>query len=757
MDLITFLHTTLESGFALFCIFAAIYVRIYKRYAPTVNGVLTGVFLISALINIADAFAYFYRGDISETGYVMVRLSNFIVFVGMFLLLGISNLLLDTVLAARNAGSDKRMRNAVYIICGAAIVAVIVLSLTGTLYYFDESNRYHRGGAYFVVPLLAVAAIICGLIRVIRERASLRKSEYRAILCCWLLPLAGAAAQPFFYGISLSALANSVAVLILFIVYIRAAVADMSVRRSFILNGESIENTSEEIDRFLANIDTERQNRIRIRFTVEDALIRIWEKFGDMDMVRVTAGITFGKPSIKIEHEGSSFNPFTKTGETEEDWSSGMLASAGLRPSYSYSHGTNVIRLNLGRLHINPVVTVMIAIVFGLVTGSVATMTLAPADVQFVTQGLMMPVYDLWNNILYSVSAPAMFILVMSTMLDTREISEQGGNAGRIMGRYFMVMLITGLVTVGSAVAVAHDSFMPETITKETVADLIRKFFSIVPENLLDPFKDFNTAQLILMGMVIAYAIMAVGQDVKGVASLINQLNMICMQLAQWISGLMPLFTIFLTAQLMLEHNAGALILVVRMLPFSIVVSLICMVMIILYISGAMHVSPRLLVKKMMPTFLLTLRTGQVADSYALAEKCCQRDLGIQKIFTQRLLPMGLVLYMPVSMVGMMSFVIFAAIQSGTPLTPVWVLMALVFSLILLVAAPPIPGINLLSYVVIISQLGIGKEYVIAAMIFDIVFNMFASAANQMLLQADLVLQADRVGLLNHKSLNKEL
>jgi len=38
-------------------------------------------------------------------------------------------------------------------------------------------------------------------------------------------------------------------------------------------------------------------------------------------------------------------------------------------------------------------------------------------------------------------------------------------------------------------------------------------------------------------------------------------------------------------------------------------------------------------------------------------------------------------------------------------------------------------------------------------MIFDIIFNLFASAANQMMLQLDLILQADRVGLLRKTKL----
>jgi Na+/H+-dicarboxylate symporter len=301
-----------------------------------------------------------------------------------------------------------------------------------------------------------------------------------------------------------------------------------------------------------------------------------------------------------------------------------------------------------------------------------------------------------------------------------------------------------------------REAFSSEPFTRDTAAELIQKFFSIVPENLLDPFRDFNTAQLIMMGIVLAYAVMAVGQQASGLAAFIRQLNLISTQLAQWIAELMPVFTVFLTAQLVISRNATLLVSLMVVIPFSIIVSLLVMAAILLMVGRRSGVKAGVLLKKLWPTFILTLRSGLDGDSYALSEKCCIKSLGIQKIFTQRVLPLGLVLYMPASIVGMISFVVFAALRDGVAITPVWILTAIVFALILLVAAPPIPGVNLLSYVVIIGQLGLGKEYVIAAMIFDILFNAFASAANQTMLRLDMILQAERMGLLNRNVLRSD-
>ncbi len=749
MNLITFLHIILESGFALFCLLAVLSVRMYDTEGRRATKVIIAALLTNVVINIADVLAYVYHGEPSDTGYIMVRISNFAVFTGMFVLLAIGNKLLDTLLEERGGGADKRPRNAVYGICCAGVALVVLSAAFRFLYSFDDQNVYHRGFIFPVLPLLAATAVIILLVRTLTERDLLPDGEYNALMCIWVLPVLGMAAQTLYYGISLANICNSIAVIIMTVVFIREIIDEISVRKSFILNGESVERISEDLEVFLKGTGTERQNRIRIRFTVEEALLSIWQRFGDLNMVKVIASIRFGRPSIRMEHVGEAYNPFSKTKSSVEEWSRGLLASAGISPMYSYSHGTNIMKIPMRRMSVNPVIVIIFAIVFGIISGSVAMVALTEGDARFVTEGLLMPVYDLWNNILYSVSAPAMFIIVMSTMLDTREVSEQGGNAGVITGRYFFISLVLGVITIITAVLMSGHRFSFNGFSRDTLSDLLRGLFSVVPENMLDPIRDFNTAQLILMGIIFAYATMAVGQQASGIVSLIHELNLVSMQLAQWIAVLMPVFTVFLTAQLMISHNAQLLTSLLIVIPFAILVSLVIMAVVFLVISRRFGVKPGVLLKKLWPSFILAVKNGLDSDTYALSEKCCIKSLGMQKIFTQRVLPLGLVLYMPASIVGMISFVIFAAMRSGVAITPVWILTAIVFALILLVAAPPIPGVNLLSYVVIIGQLGIGKEYVIAAIIFDMLFGAFGNAANQLMLQLDMILQAEHMGLLN--------
>lgn len=54
------------------------------------------------------------------------------------------------------------------------------------------------------------------------------------------------------------------------------------------------------------------------------------------------------------------------------------------------------------------------------------------------------------------------------------------------------------------------------------------------------------------------------------------------------------------------------------------------------------------------------------------------------------------------------------------------------------------------------AQLGIASQTLIDAMVFDIVFGIFAAAANLSMLQLDLVIQSGFIGLLDKDRLKKE-
>ena len=108
-----------------------------------------------------DRLAYVYAGDPSHKAFIMVRVSNFFVFfLTSAVVFGINLYLAD--LLRNDAGFDvlpKRIR----IVSIASIVGMLMAVLaafTNLYYYFDETNRYHRGGGFLISYIIPVVSPI---------------------------------------------------------------------------------------------------------------------------------------------------------------------------------------------------------------------------------------------------------------------------------------------------------------------------------------------------------------------------------------------------------------------------------------------------------------------------------------------------------------------------------------------------------------------------------------------------------------------
>ena len=104
-----------------------------------------------------DRLAYIYAGDPSQTGFIMLRISNFAVFLlTSGIVFGFNLYIADLM---RNEGKLESLPKRLYI-SGAVSVAGMLLALiaafTDLYYYFDETNHYHRGQGFLIAYIIPV-------------------------------------------------------------------------------------------------------------------------------------------------------------------------------------------------------------------------------------------------------------------------------------------------------------------------------------------------------------------------------------------------------------------------------------------------------------------------------------------------------------------------------------------------------------------------------------------------------------------------
>ena len=527
-------------------------------------------------------------------------------------------------------------------------------------------------------------------------------------------------------------------------------------QKTFPLHAYQIDLFSERVDEALREIKTERLNRLRIRLSLEEALLRLRDRFGQDAEVSAVIASRFGRPFIQIELEGEPYNPLSRTETELEDWNSSLLPAIGLSPRYNYTGRVNVLKLTLPHKGMSPMEKIILAFILGVVVGMLGTFVLPAGVKELVSKQFLTPLYTLWLRILNVISGPVIFLMVIATLLNAGKITERGGNSRMVIIRYFLFsFLIAAPGAIVSAI-VFHVPFELDIFSGELASGFLNDVVKIIPNEFVTPFMEAQTPQLLIMAIVLGTAINAIGSPVRHLAGIFKQANMVGMLLTDWVSRLVPYVMGILIGFEIWNGETKVLSGIWKSMLLALVTASVIMLINILYVSSTKKVKPQILIKKIWRPFAVALKTGSLDEAYGLTEKSCVMDLGIDKEYTSVSLPHGLVLYMPISAVGTLVFTVYVAHLYNVSTTPIWYFMAIILSVMVFVATPPVPGANLIAYTVLFPVLGIPESALIDAMVFDIVFGIFAGAGNQLVLQLELILQAAKIGLLDRGVLLKE-
>ncbi len=160
--------------------------------------------LIALFLLWFDRQAYIYAGDLSKTGYVMVRLSNFMVF---FLTSGVVfgfNLYLTDLLEVDGKVRDIPERlKVVGVVSLSGMMLSVIAALTNLYYYFDENNVYQRGPGFLLAYIIPILCPVTQYTVVRQYKDKFRKLIYISLVLYLWVPIFCGILQIFAYGISI--------------------------------------------------------------------------------------------------------------------------------------------------------------------------------------------------------------------------------------------------------------------------------------------------------------------------------------------------------------------------------------------------------------------------------------------------------------------------------------------------------------------------------------------------------------------------
>lgn len=221
------LHVSFEIWGCIFCAITALCTILNKSFPVGKRRIMMALQFGAAFLLLMDAMAWRYRGWLGTTGYYMVRISNFFVFLMSDVLVLLFHIYVYTSIFGEESKGQRRKQwriPAVYIIELAGVGMVILSQFTDLYYYFDRQNIYHRNTGYPLSILFGLTGMLIDLSLLIQYRKRLKRGSFWAMLSYIILPTVASVVITFYYGISFVNIAVGISVILMFI----AAIVEQS-------------------------------------------------------------------------------------------------------------------------------------------------------------------------------------------------------------------------------------------------------------------------------------------------------------------------------------------------------------------------------------------------------------------------------------------------------------------------------------------------------------------------------------------------
>ena len=514
----------------------------------------------------------------------------------------------------------------------------------------------------------------------------------------------------------------------------------------------NIDLACEEVGKFLASAGVDRREALRLKLTFEEVLLEYQAKFGEDATYKLKCIKRFSAIRVEITVQGEGFNPLEKE-DADSAVINGLLSGLGLAPAYSYRNGKNYIVFTPKKKPMSGTLKMLVAIVLSVIAGLLLTLLPEGARTS-LSEKFLTPVADLFFGAIAAVSGPFIFLSVLGSICSMGNTETLGKIGKKTIGAIFGYMTVAGLgltllatlffkVTLGG---VSGSDF-----TK--VLDLI---YNIVPANIFEPFINGNSLQIIFIAIIFGIAMLMLSSKVSGVFTVVEQLSALVQAVMSVVLEALPFAVFVIFSNMIVSGTIVELLGSYKMILIIFLLVSVYLVGMVLWISARKKVSPAVLVKKILPTFLVALTTASSAAAFSTNVKDANKRLGIDKNLVDFGIPFGQVLFKMSEFAMFIPIVLTFAENYGIAITPVWLILAYITVWLISFAVPPVAGGAIMGFTVVFAQLGIPTEAMAIAIALNAITDFPLTAMNVTGWQLTMIDVADSLGAINKESLRKQ-
>lgn len=232
------IQIALEMWGAVFCSIFLVFIRLNPGNRSKDDRLLGSLIFHIALLLICDCVAWYSRGGGGLLAAIVVRASNFLVFVLNYALGLIVLRHIEQMLRKDGQALPRWLHVSVVLTCLLGVGLVVVSQFTGFLYTIGPDNLYSRSAGYWTICLVAGIMLLLLIACVSVSYRHLPKAQAVSYLFFCLLTAIASLVQFLFYGISLVNISMTVGIVFLFIAYEKDRLALAAKQETAVIAGK---------------------------------------------------------------------------------------------------------------------------------------------------------------------------------------------------------------------------------------------------------------------------------------------------------------------------------------------------------------------------------------------------------------------------------------------------------------------------------------------------------------------------------------
>ena len=498
--------------------------------------------------------------------------------------------------------------------------------------------------------------------------------------------------------------------------------------------GCALQDSLAFIEESLQEIGLGAKLTMRTLLLAEELIQQLIEHAEESGELRVQVRRRLGDISVSIRAPGERFDPFANPAgnpdavgeladeEAQQAIRSILLKSQGDKLSVSHKNGVNHIRILADRANQTMLTQTVFAIVLGLLCGLLMKSVLPAGLSDGLGTYVLSPIQTLFMNALKIVIGPVVFFSIATSIAQFKDLSELGRIGAKVMGMYMLTTVFAVLLGLG-IFSLFHPG-MPgfaltqagqiEAVSVDTNVDtsLMHTILNIVPSNIVKPFLEADTLQIIFLAVLCGAAVGMIGEYAAVLQDFFEACNSLFMTITTLIARLIPL-VVFCSVALMTAQMSGrsmGYVLGMTATETCAILGMIFVYALLLMIMG--RVNPIIFFKKNREGMLTSLTLSSSSAAMPTNMRICTDKLGISPKVCSFSIPLGATINMDGTCIFLTISGLFLA-RAYNVTVPASAMVSLAVTIILLsLGCPGVPGVSVVCLGVVLSSLGVPVEAV---------------------------------------------